>query len=114
MSARIAEVRSRRVWDSRGLPTVEVDILLSTGISGRAIAPAGASCGSLEAVDLRDGGAALGGKDVRRALASIENEIAPRLRGMDATDQEAVDAALFALDGTENFARIGGNAAVAT
>ncbi len=112
--ATIAAVRGRRVWDSRGRPTVEADIVLKNGLSGRAIAPAGASTGTGEAVDKRDGGAAFGGLDVTGAVAAVNGEIAKALIGRDAGDQEAIDEALIALDGTENLARLGGNAMVAT
>jgi enolase len=109
----IASVRGRRVWDSRGRPTVEAEIALVGGASGRAIAPAGASTGSGEAVDLRDGGSAFGGYDVRRAVAAVNETIAPALRGMDASDQAALDARLIALDGTEAKSRLGANATLA-
>ncbi|MGY4398944.1 enolase [Sphingomonas sp. UYAg733] len=109
----IASVHARRVWDSRGLPTVEAEIRLTGGAWGRAIAPAGASCGSREAVDLRDGGAAFGGKGVARAIAGILSEIAPALYRLDATDQPAIDALLATLDGTQTLSRLGGNATVA-
>jgi enolase len=78
---RIASVHGRRVWDSRGRPTLEAEVTLDGGAFGRAIAPAGASTGSGEAVDRRDGGTLFGGLDVRGALASIESEIAPALKG---------------------------------
>ena len=110
----IKEVKARRVWDSRGRPTVETDITLADGSLGRAIAPAGASTGSAEAVDLRDGGAAFGGLDVQRAVAAVNGEIAAALRGRDVMDQSGNDAAMIALDGTPNKARLGGNAIVAT
>jgi enolase len=109
----IVGVRGMRVWDSRGNPTVEAVVVTERGAVGRAIAPAGASRGRREAVDLRDGGARLGGKDVLRAVAAVEGEIAGRLKGMDVADQAAVDAALVALDGTEGRGRLGGNALVA-
>lgn len=109
----IVAVVGRRVWDSRGRPTVEAEIRLSGGAVGRAIAPAGASTGSGEAVDLRDGGERFGGQDVRGAVANVNGEIAAALRGMDAADQAAVDARLIALDGTPNKARLGGNACIA-
>ncbi|MCO5129916.1 MAG: phosphopyruvate hydratase [Xanthobacteraceae bacterium] len=112
--ARIANVRGRRVWDSRGRPTVEVDVTLKGGAFGRAIAPAGASMGSGEAVDLRDGGARLGGYDVGRAVGAVNGEIAAALAGMDVADQAAVDGAMIARDGTANKSRLGGNAIVAT
>ena len=111
---RIVAIRGRRVWDSRGRPTVEAEVELAGGAIGRAIAPAGASTGSLEAVDLRDGGSRLGGLDVGRAVAAVSGEIARALRGLDATDQEAIDARLIELDGTPEKARLGGNALVAT
>ncbi|HEY5638051.1 MAG TPA: phosphopyruvate hydratase [Burkholderiales bacterium] len=110
---RIADVLGRRVWDSRGRPTVEAEIRLEGGALGRAIAPAGASTGSREARDLRDGGRAFGGLDVRRALGAVNGEMRAALRGMDVTDQAAIDAKLIALDGTAERARLGGNALVA-
>jgi len=110
----IARVHGRRVWDSRGRPTVEVDITLADGSQGRAIAPAGASTGSGEALDRRDGGARFGGFDVTGAVASVNSEIGKSLVGQDALDQSAIDARLIALDGTANKSRLGGNAIVAT
>ncbi|MGQ2932725.1 MAG: phosphopyruvate hydratase [Sphingopyxis sp.] len=110
----IVEVRGRRVWDSRGRPTIEAEVHLRGGAFGRAIAPAGASCGAGEAIDLRDGGDAFGGLGVQHALCNIADAIAPALRGLAATDQAAVDRRLEDIDGTANFACIGGNAAVAT
>ena len=114
MSTEIIQVRGRRIWDSRGRPTVEVDVTLAGGASGRGIAPAGASRGRFEAVDLRDGGEALGGFGVSRAVANVNDTIARAIAGMDARDQQAVDDALTTLDGTDNFAALGGNAAIAT
>lgn len=111
---RIATVRSRRVWDSRGRPTVEAEVHLHCGAVGRAIAPAGASTGSGEAVDLRDGGARFGGMDVQLACASVNGEIAQLLAGRDGADQTAIDAGLVTIDGTPNRSRLGGNAIVAT
>jgi len=110
----IRDVRGLRVWDSRGRPTIEVTVTLAGGARGRAMAPAGASMGSGEALDLRDGGDAFGGYDVRRALAAVNGEIDAALDGADAGDQEKVDAALIALDGTPDKSRLGGNATVAT
>lgn len=110
----IAGVHGRRVWDSRARPTVEVEIKLVSGHIGRGIAPAGASTGSGEAVDRRDGGDRLGGWDVRSVVNSVADEIAPCLIGMDATDQAAVDTALIELDGQADKGRLGGNAIVAT
>ena len=109
----IQAVRGRRVWDSRGRPTVEAVVTLVGGASGRAIAPAGASRGSGEAVDLRDGGRAFGGLDVCRAVAAVNGEIASALLGRDATGQAALDAVLIDLDGTRDKARLGGNAMIA-
>lgn len=114
MSTEIIGIIGRRVWDSRGRPTVEAEIRLSGGAIGRAIAPAGASTGSGEAVDLRDGGDAFGGYDVTRAVAAVNGEIATLLKGRDAADQAGIDAALIALDGTANKGRLGGNALIAT
>lgn len=113
MTARIASVIARQVWDSRGRPTVEAEVTLDSGAIGRAIAPAGASRGAHEAIDLRDGGAAFGGYGVNRAVAGVAAEIAPALIGMDARDQALVDQTLCALDGAPNKARLGGNAIVA-
>ncbi|MEM1388860.1 MAG: enolase [Pseudomonadota bacterium] len=105
---------ARRVWDSRGNPTVEVEIVTQSGARGRAIAPAGASRGTREAIDMRDGGAALSGLDVRRALANVAERIGPALRGIDVTDQAAADRAIVALDPSALKAELGGNATVAT
>ena len=112
-SSTIERVAARRVWDSRGRPTVEAEVHLASGVIGRAIAPAGASTGSGEAVDLRDGGARLGGHDVMAAVRNVEEEIAPALRGRDVTDQAGLDQALVDLDGTSDRRRLGGNALVA-
>jgi enolase len=109
----IEQVVARRVWDSRGRPTVEAEVQLRNDIVGRAIAPAGASTGSGEAVDLRDGGPSCGGLDVTRALDGIAREIAPALRGRDVTDQAVLDQVLVDLDGTPNKRRLGGNALIA-
>jgi enolase len=109
----IEGVQGRRVWDSRGRPTVEVEVALAGGARGRAIAPAGASRGTHEAVDLRDGGPRLGGMDVSGAIANVNGPMARALAGLDARDQRAVDAALVALDGTPTKARLGGNATIA-
>jgi enolase len=106
----IAFVHARRVWDSRGRPTVEADVMLENGAVGRAIAPAGASTGSFEAVDLRDGGDAFGGYGVGRAVNNVNTEIARAVTGMDAARQAALDARLIALDGTPNKSRLGANA----
>jgi enolase len=110
----IVHLHGRRVWDSRGRPTVEAEVTLAGGARGRAIAPAGASTGSGEALDLRDGGSSFGGLDVNKALAAINTVIAAALTGMDASDQAAIDACLVALDGTAQRSHLGGNAIVAT
>ena len=109
----ITNVHARRVFDSRGRPTVEAEIRLSGGAVGRAIAPAGASRGSREAIDLRDGGARFGGFDVAQAIANVIGPIRSALLGTDARGQAGVDAKLIALDGTPNKSRLGGNATVA-
>ena len=109
----IDQVVARRVWDSRGRPTVEAEVQLRNDIVGRAIAPAGASTGSGEAVDLRDGGPSCGGLDVTQAVDGIAREIAPALRGRNVTDQAALDQVLVDLDGTPNKRRLGGNALIA-
>jgi enolase len=110
----IGQVNGRQILDSRGNPTVEVDVVLESGASGRAAVPSGASTGQFEAVELRDGEAAYGGKGVTRAVANVDGEIAAALRGVDAGDQRAVDAALLALDGTPNKSRLGANAILGT
>ena len=107
----IARLRGREILDSRGNPTVEVDVTLDDGSFGRAAVPSGASTGAHEAVELRDGDKRrYGGKGVRAAVAGIDGEIAQALRGMDAVDQAAVDQALIDLDGTPNKGRLGANA----
>jgi len=111
---RIAAVLGRRVWDSRGRPTLEAEVRLRGGARGRAIAPAGASTGSGEALDLRDGGEAFGGHDVNRALAGLRDTIAPALIGLDVADQAGIDLRMVALDGTPDRSHLGGNALVAT
>ncbi|MBS0285426.1 MAG: phosphopyruvate hydratase [Proteobacteria bacterium] len=113
MTNRIATVLARQLWDSRGRPTVEAEVRLENGAIGRAIAPAGASRGAHEAIDLRDGGDSFGGMGVAKAVANVAAEIAPALAGMDARDQAAIDRTLVARDGTPNKARLGGNAVVA-
>lgn len=113
MNTSIQSIRGFRIWDSRGRPTVEAEVTLANGVVARGLAPAGASRGTHEAVDLRDGGAAHGGFDVGRALQSIAQRIAPALQGHDAMDQAGVDRALVALDGSANMANLGGNASIA-
>ena len=109
MSA-IEQVVGREVLDSRGNPTVEVEVTLDSGAEGRAMVPSGASTGRFEAVELRDGGAEYGGKGVTRAVANVEGEIAAAVRGLDAGDQEALDRRLVELDGTPTKGRLGANA----
>jgi len=109
----ITNVRARRVFDSRGRPTVEAEVVLGGGAVGRAIAPAGASRGAREAIDLRDGGARFGGLDVAQAIANVNGPIRTALLHSDALGQAGVDAKLVALDGTPNKAKLGGNATVA-
>lgn len=110
---KISSVKGRRVWDSRGNPTVEVDVVLENGRLGRAIAPAGASRGAREAIDLRDGGKALRGKDVSQALSNVNGLIAQTLIGLDADDQLAADDAVLDLDASPMKEVLGGNATVA-
>jgi enolase len=109
----ITGVHARRVWDSRGRPTVEAEVTLAGGATGRAIAPAGASRGTREAVDLRDGGTRFGGFGVDRAVANVNGAIASALTGLDACNQFAVDTTLIHLDGTPDKSALGGNAMVA-
>lgn len=109
----IESVVGRRVWDSRGRPTVEAEVRLTGGARGRAIAPAGASTGQGEAVERRDGGPAFGGFDVVEAVNSVTQVISPAIAGMEAHEQATIDAAMIALDGTANKARLGANAMVA-
>ena len=108
--SKIARVRGRQVLDSRGNPTVEVDVALESGAFGRAIVPSGASTGQFEAVELRDGGGAWLGKGVTNAVANVNGELASTIQGLDAADQAAVDAALRDADGTPNKGRLGANA----
>jgi enolase len=114
MSAtRIAFVHGRRVWDSRGRPTVEAEVLLEGGAVGRAIAPAGASTGTGEALDLRDGGEAFGGFDVTRAIGHVNDQIFHAVRGMDTADQAGIDGRLIELDGSHDKSKLGANATLA-
>ncbi|MEY3557631.1 MAG: enolase [Actinomycetota bacterium] len=106
----IVEVVGREVLDSRGNPTVEVEVVLDSGATGRAIVPSGASTGEYEAVELRDGGRRYLGKGVLRAVENVNNIIAQVVIGMDATNQRSLDNALIELDGTENKSRLGANA----
>ena len=106
----IAELRAREVLDSRGNPTVEVSCVLDSGAAGRAIVPSGASTGSFEARELRDGGERYGGKGVLQAVGAVDGEIAAAVEGLDALDQRGVDLALVDLDGTPDKSRLGANA----
>ena len=106
----ISSVHARQILDSRGNPTVEVDLTLEGGAGGRAAVPSGASTGEFEATELRDGGAQWGGKGVTQAVANVNGELAAAAVGLDASDQRAVDDALIALDGTANKSRLGANA----
>lgn len=110
----ITDVHARRLWDSRGRPTVEVVVSTDGGLNGTAIAPAGASRGRFEAIDLRDGGKPFGGFDVTKAIKAVELEIKETLVGQDVREQTRLDKFMLELDGTENKRRLGGNATVAT
>ncbi|MDX6477448.1 MAG: enolase [Gaiellaceae bacterium] len=110
MSSPIAEVTARQILDSRGNPTVEVDVRLDSGALGRAAVPSGASTGVHEALELRDGGEAYGGKGVTQAVENVSGEIAQAVRGLDPAEQEALDRRLIDLDGTPNKGRLGANA----
>ncbi|HEY6960651.1 MAG TPA: phosphopyruvate hydratase [Gaiellaceae bacterium] len=107
---KIANVHGRQVLDSRGNPTVEVEVRLESGAVGRAIVPSGASTGAHEAVELRDGGPEYGGKAVGQAVANVNGELAQLVEGRDAADQEGLDRAMIDLDGTPNKGRLGANA----
>jgi enolase len=112
-STSIGKIHAREVLDSRGNPTVEAEVTLHDGSFGRAMVPSGASTGALEAVELRDGGDRYGGKGVQRAVTNVNDTIAPRLIGMNATDQEAIDQVMLDLDGTPNKGNLGANAILA-
>jgi enolase 1/2/3 len=108
--SRIADVRARQILDSRGNPTVEVDVRLKSGVAGRAAVPSGASTGVHEAVELRDGGDAYDGKAVTKAVANVNGEIFQAVRGMKGDEQQTLDERLIELDGTPNKGRLGANA----
>src|SRR3712207_3899291 len=108
--ATIAAVGAREILDSRGNPTVEVEVLLGDGSFARAAVPSGASTGEHEAVELRDGGSRYGGKGVEKAVEAVLDEIGPAILGMNADDQRLVDQALLDLDGTPDKSRLGANA----
>ncbi|WP_420595031.1 phosphopyruvate hydratase [Deinococcus sp.] len=106
----IENIKAREVLDSRGNPTVEAEVYLDSGYMGRAIVPSGASTGSHEALELRDGGKRYMGKGVQKAVANVNDKIAPALAGMDASQQGVIDTAMLELDGTANKSELGGNA----
>ncbi len=108
--SKIEKVHGRQILDSRGNPTVEVELVLRSGSTGRAAVPSGASTGEFEATELRDGGSAWLGRGVTRAVGNVNGEIAETVAGLDALDQQGLDAALVALDGTPNKSRLGANA----
>src|SRR5450759_2311061 len=113
MSA-IVDVIAREILDSRGNPTIEADVVLESGISGRAAVPSGASTGSKEAIELRDGDASrYGGKGVQKAIENVNTEICEAIIGLDASEQAFVDRTMIDLDGTENKSRLGANAILA-
>jgi len=110
----ISKVKAREILDSRGNPTLEVEVELSDGTGGRAAVPSGASTGKHEAVELRDGGPRLNGLGVLKAVQNVNQDIAKAITGMSATDQEAIDRKLIELDGTDNKSRLGANATLGT
>jgi len=107
---KIQRVHAREVLDSRGQPTVEVEVTLKNRVVGRATIPSGASTGVHEAVELRDGGKRFLGKGVARAVANVNEKIAPRLRGKEAREQEAIDRMMIEMDGSSNKGQFGANA----
>src|SRR5215208_5530057 len=109
----IEEIAGREILDSRGNPTVKVNVVLDGGSWGHAAVPSGASTGAREALELRDGGERYGGKGVLNAIANVHEEIASRLHGMDARDQARIDLTLAELDGTADKSRLGANAILA-
>jgi enolase len=106
----IEAIHARQILDSRGNPTVEVDVRLASGVTGRAAVPSGASTGTREALELRDGGTLFGGKGVMQAVANVNGEVAAAVRGREVSDQRGLDEALIALDGTDGKSRLGANA----
>src|SRR5487761_1598497 len=110
----ITKIHAREILDSRGNPTVEVDVVLASGFMGRAAVPSGASTGAHEAIERRDGGPRYGGKGVKGAIAAVNGEIAAALNGYYAEDQPTIDRALCELDGTPNKGRLGANAILGT
>ena len=110
MGSQIKHIHAREILDSRGNPTIEVEVTTADGFFGRAAIPSGASTGIFEAVELRDGGKRFHGKGVQDAVKSVEKEILPKLKGVDVTNQAGIDRLMIELDGTENKSRLGGNA----
>ncbi|MEI3256111.1 MAG: hypothetical protein V8R83_12595 [Candidatus Gastranaerophilaceae bacterium] len=111
MPTTIEDVKARQILDSRGNPTVEVDVTLSCGVVGRAAVPSGASTGIFEALEMRDGDKSVYcGKSVMKAVDNVNNVIAPELIGENAADQQAIDKLMIELDGTENKSKLGANA----
>ena len=106
----IIDVKARQILDSRGNPTVEVDLTIENGITASAGVPSGASTGEFEAVELRDGGDRYHGKGVQKAVSNVNTIISPAILGLDAADQLNLDRALIELDGTENKGKLGANA----
>ena len=113
INSAIKSVHCRRIWDSRGKPTVEVDVILEDDSIGRGIAPAGASRGAAEASEIRDGGKKLGGLGVSSALNNINSKISPAMIGMDTTSQREIDSKLVELDPSPTKDKLGGNATIA-
>ncbi len=111
--SQLQTIHARQVLDSRGFPTVEAEVLLTSGISASAIVPSGASTGTHEAVELRDGGAQYGGKSVLKAVANVKEVIAPALEGLPVFEQRLIDQTLLGLDGTPNKGKLGANAILA-
>ena len=107
--AGIEFIGAREILDSRGNPTVEVEVILDDGSEGRAAVPSGASTGAFEAVELRDGEARYGGKGVSKAVLGVIDQLGPELAGYEASEQRLVDQAMLDLDGTDNKAKIGAN-----
>lgn len=110
---RIHAIQARQIYDSRGYPTLEADVILENGVMGRAAVPSGASTGQREALELRDGGQAYGGKGVEKALANIKKHLAPAVTGLLADDQTKIDDTMCQLDGTDNKSHLGANAILA-
>jgi enolase len=107
---KIRQVRAREVLDSRGQPTVEVEVTLNNGVRGRATVPSGASTGEHEAVELRDGGKRFLGKGVTRAVENVNRKLAPRLRGKNAREQATIDRMMIEMDGSTDKSKLGANA----